>query len=70
MPKQKTHKAGAKRYRVTGTGKLMRRQANRNHINTKMRSKTKRALDAPAPVAEADTAKIQLELPYMKYARR
>lgn len=31
MPKMKTHKGAAKRFRVTGSGKLMRQQANRRH---------------------------------------
>ena len=32
MPKMKTHRGAAKRFKVTGTGKLMRRKAFRNHI--------------------------------------
>lgn len=70
MPKQKTHKAGAKRYRLTGTGKLMRNQANRNHINGKMTSKRKRRLDSKELVSDSDSIKIfAIQLPYLKYAR-
>ena len=32
MPKMKTHSGAAKRFRLTGTGKVMRRRANRNHM--------------------------------------
>ena len=32
MPKMKTHSGSAKRFRLTGTGKVMRRRANRNHL--------------------------------------
>jgi large subunit ribosomal protein L35 len=70
MPKMKTHKAGAKRYRVTATGKIIRNQAGRNHINEKMTSKRKRQLDGPASVHETCLAKIKKELPYMHHARR
>jgi ribosomal protein L35 len=46
MPKQKTHKATAKRYRVTGNGKKLtieRRRSGQAHFNQKQRGKTERA---------------------------
>jgi large subunit ribosomal protein L35 len=70
MPKMKTHKAGAKRYKVTATGKIVRNQAGRNHLNSKMNSKQKRRLDGPASVHETCMAKIKKELPYMKKKRK
>jgi large subunit ribosomal protein L35 len=45
MPKMKTHKGTAKRFRKTGTGKLVRQQANRRHIMEK-----KPTSDRPKPV--------------------
>ena len=42
MPKMKTHKASAKRFKITGTGKLKRGKAFKSHILTKKSSKTKR----------------------------
>ncbi|MBY0402421.1 MAG: 50S ribosomal protein L35 [Cyanobacteria bacterium] len=69
MPKMKTHKSGAKRYRVTGTGKIMRSQAGRGHLNQKKSSKRKRALDHSVVVHPGNLKKLSLELPYMKYAR-
>ncbi len=44
MPKQKTNRGAAKRFRRTGTGKLKRRRAYRNHILTKKATKRKRQL--------------------------
>jgi large subunit ribosomal protein L35 len=44
MPKQKTHSGAKKRYKVTGSGKIMRRSTNLNHILEKKSSKRKRRL--------------------------
>jgi large subunit ribosomal protein L35 len=44
MPKMKTHRGAAKRFKVTGTGKLRRRQINKNHILEKMPPARKRRL--------------------------
>ncbi|MEO1065261.1 MAG: 50S ribosomal protein L35 [Actinomycetota bacterium] len=58
MPKTKTHKGAAKRFKKTGTGKLRRRQANKNHILEKKAPKRKRQLRATADVSPADAPKI------------
>lgn len=42
MPKIKTHKATAKRFKVTGTGKLKQRKGGQNHFNSKETGKTTR----------------------------
>jgi large subunit ribosomal protein L35 len=44
MPKMKTHKASRKRFRVTATGKLMRSQAGKKHLNSPKATKRKRHL--------------------------
>ena len=44
MPKQKTHKASKKRFRVTATGKLKRRQAGKKHLLSHKTGKRKRQL--------------------------
>ena len=44
MPKQKTHKGAAKRFKVTGTGKVRRHHAGHSHILTKKSQKRKRNL--------------------------
>ena len=69
MPKMKTHKSGAKRYRVTGTGKVRRAQAFRGHLNQKKTSKRKRSLDGYVLIHPTNLNKVLLQLPYLKYAR-
>ncbi len=53
MPKMKTRKAVAARFKLTGTGKLMRRRPGLRHILTKKTSKRKRQLGKPALVSDA-----------------
>ncbi len=50
----KTHRGAAKRFKRTGSGKLRRRQANKNHILEKKSPKRIRQLRGSAPVAKAD----------------
>ncbi|MCS4505689.1 50S ribosomal protein L35 [wastewater metagenome] len=64
MPKIKTNRGAAKRFRKTGSGRFKRAQAFHNHILTKKDMKRKRGLRAPALVAEQDTAMIRRMLPY------
>ena len=54
MPKMKTHRGAAKRFRRTGSGKLRRRRINKNHILEKKSPKRKRQLRAPAEVSPSD----------------
>ncbi len=54
MPKMKTHSGAKKRFKRTGTGKLMRRQANKNHIMEKKSPKRTRQLRGSVTVAKAD----------------
>ena len=54
MPKMKTHRGAAKRFRRTGSGKLRRRRINKNHILEKKSPKRKRQLRAPAGVSSSD----------------
>ena len=53
MPKMKTRKAVASRFKLTGTGKLKRGRPGRRHILTKKTSKRKRHLSKPALVSDA-----------------
>lgn len=55
MPKNKTHSGAKKRFRVTGSGKLMREQAGRRHLLEHKSSRRKRRLAADRPVSDADT---------------
>ncbi len=56
MPKMKTHRGAAKRFRRTGTGKLRRRRANKNHILEKKAPKRKRQLRALTEVSPSDAS--------------
>jgi large subunit ribosomal protein L35 len=60
MPKMKTHRGAAKRFKVTPTGKIRRRRAFANHILEKKTAKRKRHLNAPdAVVADADVKMVR-----------
>jgi large subunit ribosomal protein L35 len=59
MPKMKTHRGAAKRFKLTGTGKLVRRKANMNHILEKKPSKRTRRLKREAEVTGGDKARIE-----------
>ena len=54
MPKMKTHKGAAKRFKRTGSGKLTRRQANKNHMMEGKSPKRVRQLRGNTQVAKAD----------------
>jgi large subunit ribosomal protein L35 len=59
MPKMKTHSGAKKRFRVTGTGKLMRRRAGKNHLLEHKASKRTRRLDQDQVLASGDAKKIE-----------
>ena len=59
MPKMKTHRGAAKRFRRTGTGKLRRRRANKNHILEKKSPKRKRQLRRLTEVSSSDAATLR-----------
>ena len=65
MPKMKTHKASAKRFRITGTGKLKRGKAFKSHILTKKSSKTKRKLRKTGYVSSTQMKTMRKLLPYL-----
>ena len=64
MPKIKTKRAAAKRFKVTGTGKLKRNKAYKRHILTKKTTKTKRNLRKPAIVDSTNVKNMKKVLPY------
>jgi large subunit ribosomal protein L35 len=59
MPKMKSHSGAAKRFRITSTGKVMRRKAGMNHILEKKPSKVTRRLNRQAVAAPGDAARIR-----------
>jgi len=64
VPKLKTHRGAAKRFRKTGTGKFKRTHAYTSHILTKKSAKRKRNLRKNALIARADQKKVERMLPY------
>jgi len=62
MPKQKTHKSSAKRFRVTGSGKIMRGKAFKSHILEHKSPKRKRGFRQETEVAACDTAVVKKNL--------
>jgi len=64
MPKLKTHKGAAKRFRVTASGKIKRGHSHARHILTKKTNKRKRYLDVDVMVAEGDQKRVERMLPY------
>ncbi|MGL5439076.1 MAG: 50S ribosomal protein L35 [Filifactoraceae bacterium] len=65
MPKMKTHRGAAKRFKMTGTGKLKRSRAFKRHILTKKSSKTIRGLRKAGLVSKGDQSRIARLLPYL-----
>ncbi|HEX8771694.1 MAG: 50S ribosomal protein L35 [Actinomycetota bacterium] len=59
MPKMKTHRGAAKRFKVTGSGKIVRRRAFRSHILEKKSSKRTRRLAREAEVTGGDRAQVK-----------
>jgi len=63
MPKMKTNSSAKKRFKITGSGKVKRKQAFHNHILTKKDTKRKRRLQKFTLVADADMNNIRFMLP-------
>jgi len=65
MPKMKTNRGAAKRFRATGSGKIVRRKAKHSHILTKKSTKLKRSFRKDAIVDKANEKGLKVLLPYM-----
>lgn len=59
MPKNKTHSGAKKRFRVTGSGKLMREQANKRHLLEHKSSRRTRRLSTDQPVDAANLKSVK-----------
>ena len=67
MPKIKTHKATAKRFRVTGRGKIVRLKGRRSHLRRRKAKRVKRLFDRRLEVdAGGEKARIRRLAPYLK----
>lgn len=65
MPKIKTRRGAAKRFKVTGSGRILRAKAFRRHILTKMTRKRKRQLRQKTLVHPSDEANVRKQIPYL-----
>jgi large subunit ribosomal protein L35 len=65
VPKIKTLKGAAKRFRITGTGKLRRNKAAKSHLLTGKPRQRKRNLRQPGLVSKVDTTRMKRLLPYL-----
>jgi large subunit ribosomal protein L35 len=59
MPKMKTDRGAAARFKITGTGKILRRKANRSHLLEKKSSVRTRRLGRPAEVTKGDRREVK-----------
>ncbi len=64
MPKMKTNRGAAKRFKVTGSGKLVRRKAKSSHILTKKSTKIKRKMRKSGIVDDSNVKAIKRIMPY------
>ena len=65
----KTHRAAAKRYKVTATGKITRRHAGIGHLLQHKSESRKRKIFGDVAISETMEKLVSKELPYKKYAR-
>ena len=65
MPKMKTNRGAAKRFKATGSGKIRRSKAFTSHILTKKSTKRKRKLRKSGLICDADVKAVKRMLPYL-----
>lgn len=65
MPKMKTNRGAAKRFKVTGSGKIVRRKAFSSHILTKKTTKRKRGLRLACAVHSSNVKTVKRMIPYL-----
>jgi large subunit ribosomal protein L35 len=59
MPKMKTHRGAAKRFRTTGSGKIMRKREGTSHLRRRQSKSNKRRLNIPVEVTGANAQKVR-----------
>ncbi|HET9496030.1 MAG TPA: 50S ribosomal protein L35 [Chloroflexia bacterium] len=64
MPKMKTHKGAARRFTVTGTGKIMRTKGMKSHFRRRKSARVKRMFDRMLPLDKTQEKKVKRLLPY------
>ena len=66
MPKLKTHKATARRFQVSGNGKLMRTRQGKSHLRRNRSARARRDYDEMFVIAGADVKRVRKLIPYAK----
>jgi large subunit ribosomal protein L35 len=69
MPKMKSHRGSKKRYKVTGSGKIMRRTSFRKHLLVGKSTARLRRIGDESTISSADEDRVVQALPYLKYSR-
>ena len=64
MPKLKTHKGAKRRFRITGTGKLVRMKGHRSHLRRKKTARSKRLFAKKIDASPSDVRMLKRALPY------
>ncbi len=64
MPKMKTHKGAARRFKITGTGKIMRTKHMKSHFRRRKSPRVKRMLDRMLPLDPSMESNVRRMLPY------
>ncbi|MPZ48706.1 MAG: 50S ribosomal protein L35 [Dehalococcoidia bacterium] len=64
MPKQKTHKGAARRFHITGTGKVMHRKGHISHLRLVKAKRAKRKIDAKLMASPGMQKRVHRLLPY------
>lgn len=64
--KLKTHKSTAKRFKVTGTGKVMRTKGGKSHLRRRTSKRTKAKLDKMVSVSKSDAKRVTKLAPYLR----
>jgi large subunit ribosomal protein L35 len=64
MPKLKTHKGAADRFKTTGTGKVMRTRQGKSHLRRNKSAQAKKDFDTMVPVSHAEHKRLRKLLPY------
>lgn len=65
MPKMKSHGGSKKRFKISGTGKIMRHQAFRDHLNSHKSPAVKRQHRGAEVVDKSDVKRIKHQMPYL-----
>ncbi len=64
MPKMKTHKGAARRFKITGTGKIMRTKHMKSHFRRKKSTRVKQMFDRMLPLDSSNSKQVRRLLPY------